>query len=77
MISDNIPREMQHFESWVCWKYEDRGDAKPTKVPYDAKNGRLASVTNPATWSSFTIANSLNGYYDGIGLFYPKTIRFA
>jgi hypothetical protein len=36
---------------WVVWREEERG-GKPTKVPYSARSGRLASATDPATWAT-------------------------
>ena len=63
----NIPAEMQICPQWVCWKYEDRGGSKPTKVPYNPKNFTLASSINPDTWGSFQDAAASLGVCDGIG----------
>lgn len=70
MSFENIPQEMRIFKQWVVWRYEDTESSKPTKVPYSPNNGRLASVTDPSTWSSFdqalhTVATS--DWYDGLG----------
>lgn len=69
MTYKNIPLELQSLKSWVVWRYEDIGSAKPTKIPYCAHTNKLASVANPETWSTFeqvvTVANS--GLYSGIG----------
>ncbi len=67
---NNIPQEMRIFRQWVVWRYEDTDGPKPTKVPYSALNGRLASVTDPNTWASFDeAAHALqnSGMYSGIG----------
>jgi putative DNA primase/helicase len=56
MISvKNIPQEMKDRRQWVCWRYEER-DGKKTKVPINARTGKLASSTNPKTWNSFNVA---------------------
>lgn len=48
------PVELTMRPNWVAWKLTPRpGEPKPTKVPYDARTGRLASTTDPSTWSSF------------------------
>ncbi len=46
-----IPHAMRAAHQWVLWKLEKR-DGKATKVPYQV-NGRMASSTDPAHWSSF------------------------
>ncbi|MFN9114693.1 MAG: hypothetical protein ACK5XN_31920 [Bacteroidota bacterium] len=46
-----IPQAMRAAHQWVLWKLEKR-DGKATKVPYQV-NGRMASSTDPAHWSSF------------------------
>lgn len=64
---DRIPLEMRQYDQWVNWRYEDRGDDKPTKVPYCSRDMTLASVSRTDTWSSFDQAvNGLNDS-DGIG----------
>lgn len=50
---EQVPVDMKQYAQWVAWKYEEVHTGKPTKVPYDAKTGRHASVTNPDTWCSF------------------------
>ena len=63
-----IPRELTGRAQWVTWRYETR-EGKPTKVPHDPKTGRRASVTNPATWSTFSAAVAAydRDTYDGVG----------
>lgn len=70
----NIPEELRLLPQWICWRYEDIGAAKPTKVPYDAKTGRLASVSDPATWSDFqaVIAANQDNKYSGIGFVFTS-----
>ena len=62
-----IPVELRAYQSWVCWRYEQRGDGKPTKMPVDPKTGYVASVTSPTTWASFDNAVAASARYDGIG----------
>jgi len=63
---NSIPLEMRERDQWVlfCWEAEDRHREdkvllpKATKAPYRVgSNGkRLASTTNPSTWSSYEAA---------------------
>ncbi|BBO32507.1 AAA family ATPase [Lacipirellula parvula] len=64
-LADTIPAELQSRKQWVNWKLESRGGDKPTKVPYQP-NGRKASTTNKATWSTYDAATQATGF-DGIG----------
>jgi len=69
LISENTPQELRDRPQWVVWRTEDRG-GKSTKIPYDAKTGREASSTNPATWTTFDQAVEAcdrSDRYDGIG----------
>ncbi|QIQ66003.1 DNA primase [Pseudomonas phage Epa40] len=69
MDFNNIPHEMRIYPQWVMWRYEDTDSKKPTKVPYSAKTGHLASVTDPNTWAGFDeCVNAMSsGWYAGIG----------
>lgn len=69
MDFNNIPHEMRIYPQWVVWRYEDTDSKKPTKVPYSAKTGHLASVTDPNTWAGFDeCVNAMSsGWYAGIG----------
>ncbi len=64
---------MRALRQWVCWRAEDIGAAKPTKIPYSI-NGQKASVTNPSHWSSFDEVVRLynNGGYSGIGFVFSS-----
>ncbi|MBL6080215.1 hypothetical protein JMJ56_19540 [Belnapia sp. T18] len=61
---------------WVGWKNVLRGDkpdARPTKVPFDARTGRRAEADNPATWAPRSAAERwaaqhVNGEGGGVGL---------
>jgi hypothetical protein len=60
--------------NWVLWKLEIVKN-KPTKVPYQP-NGRKASTTNPATWSSYAaVIAALDSHVgsDGIGFVLTDT----
>jgi primase-polymerase (primpol)-like protein len=63
-------RELPH---WVCWRYEVR-EGKWTKPPVNARSGRLADITSPSTWSTYSEA--FDTYrrcgYDGIGFVVHK-----
>lgn len=54
--ADAIPPELRAL-GVVLWRAEQRGDGKPTKVPYMvADPQRKASSTDPATWGTFADA---------------------
>ncbi len=77
---NNIPDEMKLFKQFVVWRFEDTDSAKPTKVPYSANNGRLASVSDPNTWATFDQAchaASTSNWYDGIGFVLTEADPFA
>jgi putative DNA primase/helicase len=61
-----LPAELKDLERWILWRFETR-DEKRTKVPYSA-NGRRASTTNPATWSSFDAACAATGRVPANGI---------
>jgi hypothetical protein len=69
----NIPQELRALKQWCLWRYEDVGAAKPTKVPYTVQ-GKLASVTDPSTWTSFQEAfNAVQlGASSGIGFIFTS-----
>ena len=69
-LLNNIPDELKQLNQWVCWRSTDIGSAKPTKIPYNPKTGKKASVTDPSHWSSYNDAVSClanGGNYNGIG----------
>ena len=45
----NIPQELKLNAAFCVWKLEKR-NGKPTKVPYDPKNGKLARTNDPSTF---------------------------
>lgn len=65
----NIPGELRELSQWVCWKYEKSSTGKSTKVPYDPRTMRPASVVDPSTWVDFNtaVAASRVPQLDGIG----------
>lgn len=76
---NNVPDEMKLWNNWIVWRYEDLQGKKPTKVPYCARSGRPASVTDPSTWDSFeTVFAALQtGWYAGAGFVLSKPDPFA
>lgn len=65
---DAIPQELKALPQWVLWKLEQR-NGQFTKVPFRAKSGKKASVTNPQHWATFTEAFRAlgSGHYTGVG----------
>ena len=53
-----VPADLRTWHQWVCWKYGAGPSGKPTKLPIQARNGQLASVTDAATWDTFEAAVS-------------------
>lgn len=58
--------ELSARAQWVVWRREPR-DGKPTKVPYNARTGALASSTDRATWSTYEEARGRAWQFDGVG----------
>lgn len=79
MAFENIPHEMRVWAQWVMWRYEDTDSAKPTKVPYSARTGRLAAVDDPTTWATYDEVCSAmsSGMYSGIGFVLTEADPFA
>jgi len=63
-----IPDELKALVRWVNWRSVER-DGKPTKVPIDPKDGRIASCSDPGTWGTFkdALARLSSDSVDGIG----------
>src|ERR1041385_758379 len=76
---NRIPSELRLLPQWCVWRYEDTGGSKPTKVPYSAKTGALASVIDPSSWCDFdtAVARAREGNYSGIGFVFTDTDKFA
>lgn len=68
-----IPLELRTLDQWVNYRVELRGD-KPTKVPVNARTGRNASSTDPATWTSFDVAVAASSM---IGFVFTRDDPFA
>lgn len=63
-----IPDSLRELDRWVLWRYATTDTGRQTKKPFQA-DGRPASSTDPATWT--TCEAALNAYdrgsFDGIG----------
>ncbi len=64
----SIPQELKTNASFCLWKLEKR-NGKPTKVPYNPRNGQLARTNDPSTFADFSTAMKAYamGGWDGIG----------
>lgn len=51
----DVPGELTKLPQWVCWAARMR-KARSAKVPINLATGKLASVSNPATWGTFDAA---------------------
>lgn len=75
---DVIPEELRALNTWVVWNYAvEDGDFK--KPPYNPKNGRKASVSDPNSWGSFEVARSAyeKGKWCGVGLVLPSNTKLG
>lgn len=79
MMLDNIPHKMRVYAQWVVWRYEEVSGGKPTKVPYSARTGKLASVTDRDTWSTFDEAcvAARSGWFSGLGFVFTDQDPFT
>lgn len=75
---ENIPEALRASPQWVCWKWKDR-DGQRTKIPIAPANGRNASTTTPADWSSFDDAITACGELDcaGVGFVFTAEDDYA
>jgi putative DNA primase/helicase len=76
-VFQNIFFELRCLQRWVCWRLVKRENAKPTKVPFNARTGKLASVTNPDDWCDFETAVAASINYSGIGFCFFKQDGFC
>ena len=51
-----VPPELRAGTRFVAYRFEDRGDPKPAKMPYSPKTLKAASSTAPADWATFDLA---------------------
>jgi len=80
VIAENVPQVLKDQPQWVCWHYEMDKDGRTLKVPYDAKNNRKASSTDPTTWTSFEQAIETfesSETYNGVGYVFSKDDPFG
>lgn len=66
-----VPTELQLAKQWLCWKSIER-DGKKTKMPVQV-DGKPASSTDPATWSSFRDAAQAANLYAGVGFVFSES----
>jgi len=77
MLFENIPQELKDLSQWVCWSLQDRA-GKKVKLPINARSGKLASATDPTTWSTYEQAVKSAVNFNGIGfVFSPDDPYFG
>jgi Family of unknown function (DUF5906) len=53
---------------WLIWRWETKGNGRPTKVPYQARRPSVKAATDdPSTWSDYVTAMAAAEQADGIG----------
>ncbi|MCA1944323.1 MAG: phage/plasmid primase, P4 family [Desulfovibrio sp.] len=80
LAEETIPDALRSRPQWVCWRYVHRpGAPKPTKQPICAATGKLASTSDPATWSDYHTARAAVEKYrlDGIGYVFTAEDPFC
>lgn len=73
-----VPAELKAEARWVCWRREER-NGRATKLPVDARTGRMAKSTDPATWATFEDAVAAVGRWrcDGVGFVFGPDRAFT
>jgi hypothetical protein len=68
LLPGQLPPIMVNTDRWLTWRFQTKkSGVKPTKVPL-TPGGVPGNATDPATWLSFTAANTVNGYaFNGRG----------
>ena len=72
----NIPEEIRNLPSWVNYVIEVGEKGRKRKTPYQP-NGKYASVTDPATWSSFSEVMNTVDKFDGIGFVFTDEAPYV
>lgn len=63
-----LPEVLTSRHTWVLWQLEER-NGRATKVPHDPRCiERMASSTNPMTWSDYDTAREAAGDRYGVGI---------
>jgi hypothetical protein len=70
----NIPAELRERPQWVTWKL-----INGTKVPFNARTGKAASSTDPATWATYDEAcrAAQHRHHAGIGYVFSADDPFV
>ena len=71
MSFEKIPDELKTLPQWVCWSLQDRA-GKKVKLPINPRSGRLASATDPSTWSTYEQAMRSAVNFHGIGFVFSE-----
>ena len=72
MSFEKIPDELKTLPQWVCWSLQDRA-GKKVKLPINPRSGRLASATDPSTWSTYEQAMRSAVNFHGIGFVFSES----
>lgn len=73
-MHDNIPEEFKSYIQFVCWKLEQTDTGAQTKIPYNPKTNRKASVNDRSSYCSFpeAVKGKLSGSFTDIGFVITK-----
>jgi putative DNA primase/helicase len=74
---EKIPAELRALPQWIAWKYGKKKDGSTTKLPVNVATGKLASTTDPATWTSFDDALAKQNGAEGPGYVFSAEDPFC
>lgn len=74
MNFNNIPHKIRAYRNWIVWRLEEKGQKKPTKIPYCVYGGP-AKVNEARTWATFdeAVHACQQGDYNGVGFVFTNT----
>lgn len=75
--AEQFPAELLSLPQWVAWRIDER-DGKPTKLPINARTGRLALSNAPSTWATFDeVLPYARAHEMGAGFVFAATDPYA
>ncbi len=69
----NVPYDLAIRPNWIVWRSVVR-NKKPTKLPFQAANGQVASTSEPSHWVDLACAQAAvaRGGYTGLGFVFRR-----
>lgn len=74
----NVPEELRINMPWICWLFQqDAPETKAIKLPINPHTGKLASVSNSATWGTFDLCYAVKHRVSGMGIVLLKELGYT